>query len=60
MRIQRIHNQRKQERESWLCTPHETAAIDATIQGTANPKQALMAAEKALWAAETIAKGMRI
>jgi hypothetical protein len=60
MGLQRLHNQRRQERESWLCSPSQMAAIDATIQGTANPRQALIAAEKALMSAETIAKGMRI
>jgi hypothetical protein len=57
MGIQRLHNQRKRERDSWLCTPEEVIAIDATLRGTANPKQALMAAENALWTAQAIAKG---
>ena len=60
MGLQRLHNQRKSERDAWLCNAEEAAAIDATMQGTANPRQALMAAEKALWSAETIAKGMRL
>ena len=60
MGLQRLHNQRESERDAWLCNAEEAAAIDATLLGTANPRQALMAAEKALWSAETIAKGMRL
>ena len=37
MNLQRLHNQRKNERDSWLCTPQEVAAIDATLRGTASP-----------------------
>lgn len=52
--VDAIHNRRRRERSAWLCSASEAAAVDAVNAGTATPKQALMAIDRAHRAADRI------